>query len=145
MSRLFNPLKEDTLALPLTPGRLLLHVLQAQCRPMGFPGGSDGKESACDAGDPGSIPGSIPGCPRSQGLSVPELRCGPRLVDWDLCSLSQIHCPGACWGKWKTNKIKTPGQSSCPQGASLAEEEACAQPHTEAGERWAGRTVVSEG
>ena len=24
----------------------------------GFPGGSDGKESACDAGDPGSIPGS---------------------------------------------------------------------------------------
>ena len=24
---------------------------------MGFPGGSDGKESACDAGEPGSIPG----------------------------------------------------------------------------------------
>ena len=24
----------------------------------GFPGGSDGKESACKAGDPGSIPGS---------------------------------------------------------------------------------------
>ena len=23
----------------------------------GFPGGSDGKESACDAGDPGSTPG----------------------------------------------------------------------------------------
>ena len=23
----------------------------------GFPGGSDGKESACDAGDPGSVPG----------------------------------------------------------------------------------------
>ena len=23
----------------------------------GFPGGSDGKESACSAGDPGSIPG----------------------------------------------------------------------------------------
>ena len=23
-----------------------------------FPGGSDGKETACDAGDPGSIPGS---------------------------------------------------------------------------------------
>ena len=23
---------------------------------MGFPGGSDGKESACNAGDPGSIP-----------------------------------------------------------------------------------------
>ena len=25
---------------------------------VGFPGGSDGKESACNAGDPGSIPGS---------------------------------------------------------------------------------------
>ena len=25
---------------------------------MGFPGGSDGKESACSAGDPGSILGS---------------------------------------------------------------------------------------
>ena len=24
---------------------------------MGLPGGSDGKESTCDAGDPGSIPG----------------------------------------------------------------------------------------
>ena len=26
---------------------------------MGFPGGSDGKESACSVGDPGSIPESI--------------------------------------------------------------------------------------
>ena len=25
---------------------------------MGFPGGSDGKESACNSGDPGLIPGS---------------------------------------------------------------------------------------
>ena len=25
---------------------------------VGFPGGSEGKESACNAGDPGSIPGS---------------------------------------------------------------------------------------
>ena len=25
---------------------------------MGFPGGSDGKESTCNAGDPGSTPGS---------------------------------------------------------------------------------------
>ena len=25
---------------------------------MGFPGGSDGKESACHTGDPGSVPGS---------------------------------------------------------------------------------------
>ena len=33
-----------------------------KCR-MGFPGGSDGKESVCNAGDPGSIPesGRCPG------------------------------------------------------------------------------------
>ena len=30
---------------------------------MGFPGGSDGKESACNAGDPGSIPGEENGNP----------------------------------------------------------------------------------
>ena len=30
---------------------------------MGFPGGSDGKESGCYAGDPGSIPG-LGRCPR---------------------------------------------------------------------------------
>ena len=28
-----------------------------QAETSGFPGGSDGKESACNAGDPGSIPG----------------------------------------------------------------------------------------
>ena len=33
------------------------HFWRANC-PVGFPGGSDGKESACNAGDPGSIPGS---------------------------------------------------------------------------------------
>ena len=31
---------------------------------LGFPGGSDGKESACNAGDPGSILGKILGNPR---------------------------------------------------------------------------------
>ena len=30
----------------------------SDCYALGFPGGSDGKESACHAGDPGSIPGS---------------------------------------------------------------------------------------
>ena len=35
---------------------------------MGFPGGSDGKESACNAGDSSSIPGSgIPG----EGIGYP--------------------------------------------------------------------------
>ena len=33
----------------------VLHLLHLQ---VGFPGGSEGKVSACNAGDPGSIPGS---------------------------------------------------------------------------------------
>ena len=33
---------------------------------LGFPGGSDGKESTCNAGDPGSIPGSG----RSPGVGI---------------------------------------------------------------------------
>ena len=32
--------------------------MKALGRNKGFPGGSDGKESACNVGDPGSIPGS---------------------------------------------------------------------------------------
>ena len=37
----------------------------------GFPGGSDGKASACNAGDPGSIPGL--------GRSPGEENCSPLL------------------------------------------------------------------
>ena len=39
------------------PGREYLR-LSSVCSSRGFPGGSDDKESACNAGDPGSIPGS---------------------------------------------------------------------------------------
>ena len=35
----------------------------------GFPGSSDGKESACNAGDPGSIPGS--GKSAGEGIGSP--------------------------------------------------------------------------
>ena len=34
------------------------HRLHLSIIKMGFPGGSDGKVSACNAGDPGLIPGS---------------------------------------------------------------------------------------
>ena len=34
---------------------------------VGFPGGSDGKESTCNAGDPGSIPGSGRSPPEGNG------------------------------------------------------------------------------
>ena len=40
-----------------------LSILLSNTLIVGFPGGSDGKESACNAGDPGSIPrlGRSPG------------------------------------------------------------------------------------
>ena len=38
---------------------------------MGFPGGSEGKESTCHAGDPGSVPGS--GRPPGEGNGYPLL------------------------------------------------------------------------
>ena len=43
---------------------MLLVIAQGQwMQPLGFPGGSDGKESACNAGDLGSVPelGRFPG------------------------------------------------------------------------------------
>ena len=40
-----------------------------QISKLGFPGGSNGKESACNAGDPSSIPGS--GRPAGEGIVYP--------------------------------------------------------------------------
>ena len=44
--------------LELEVGSVSLITLLLTTTLKGFPGGSDGKESACNAGDPGSIPGS---------------------------------------------------------------------------------------
>ena len=49
---------------------------------LGFPGGSDGKESACNAGDLGSIPGSGRSLGEGNGqptpVFLPEKSHGPR-------------------------------------------------------------------
>ena len=45
---------------------------------LGFPGSSAGKESACDAGDPGSIPGS--GKFLGEGIGFPLLYSWASLV-----------------------------------------------------------------
>ena len=52
--------------------------------PQGFPGSSDGKESACNAGDPGSIPGL--GLSPGEGNGNPiEYSCLENAMDrlWD--------------------------------------------------------------
>ena len=46
---------------------------------LGFPGGSDGKESACNAGDPGSIPG-LGGSP-GEGKGYPLQYSGKNFLD----------------------------------------------------------------
>ena len=47
----------------------------------GFPGGSDGKESTCNAGDPGSIPGS--GRSPGEGNGYPlQCSCLENSTDW---------------------------------------------------------------
>ena len=43
---------------PGPPLKISHTICRAQCKIKGFPGGSDGKESACNAGDTGLIPGS---------------------------------------------------------------------------------------
>ena len=50
---------------PQQPKRMTKSAIIMCMMDMGFPGGSDGKESACHAGDPGSIPG----LGRSPGLA----------------------------------------------------------------------------
>ena len=49
--------------------------------PWGFPGGSDGKESACNVGDLGSVPGS--GRSPGEGNGNPlQYSCLGNLMDW---------------------------------------------------------------
>ena len=53
-----NPFDSVLQHFRLPPGCLyMLKLLTARCLPSGFPGSSAGKESACNAGEPGSIPG----------------------------------------------------------------------------------------
>ena len=49
----------------------------------GFPGGSEGKVSACNAGDPGLIPGSG----RSSGEGRPKSTTSFGYCHWDVCVL----------------------------------------------------------
>ena len=59
---------------------------------MGFPGSSAGKESACNAGDPGSIPGS--GRSPGERLGYPLQYFGDSLV------AQMIKISPAMWETW---------------------------------------------
>ena len=59
---------------------------------MGFPGSSAGKESACNAGDPGSIPGL--------GRSLGERLGYPLQYFWASLVAQMIKIPPAMWETW---------------------------------------------
>ena len=58
----------------------------------GFPGSSAGKESACNAGDPGSIPGSG----RSSGEGIGH----PLQYSWASLVAQLVENPPAMWETW---------------------------------------------
>ena len=50
--------KDFVWVFPYQHGKTQTNFFANLINTVGFPGGSDGKESACNAGDPGLIPGS---------------------------------------------------------------------------------------
>ena len=57
-----------------------------------FPSGSDGKESACNAGGPGWVPGL--GRPAGEGINYPLQYSWASLVAW------RVKNPPAMWETW---------------------------------------------
>ena len=62
------------------------------CLAMGFPGSSAGKESACNAGDPGLIPGL--GRATGEGIVYPFQYC------WASLLAQLVKNPPAIWETW---------------------------------------------
>ena len=78
---------------PLWRPQKLWFIINWLVRQMvGFPGGSDGKESACNAGDLGSIPGL--------GRSPGEGKGYPFQYYWAFLVSQMIKNPPAMWETW---------------------------------------------
>ena len=84
-------LPKINLIMPFSPLNLSVPCIRIKFSlpntPLGFPGGSDSKESACNAGDPCSIPGS--GRPHGEGNPLqkqptPVLLPGKSLTPWEI-------------------------------------------------------------
>ena len=83
----FGVAKQSDMTWRLNDNMLLLN-LNAQ----GFPHSSVGKESACSAGDPGSIPGS--GRPPGEGIGY------PLQYSWASFVTQLVQNPPAMWEIW---------------------------------------------
>ena len=66
---------------------------------LGFPGGSDGKESACNVGDPGSIPGS--------GRCPGEGNGNPLQYSFLAWRISWTDEPGRIYSPWGHKELDT--------------------------------------
>ena len=66
---------------------------------LGFPGGSDGKESACNVGDPGSIPGS--------GRCPGEGNGNPLQYSFLAWRISWTDEPGRIYSQWGHKELDT--------------------------------------
>ena len=84
---------------------------------MGFPGSSAGKESVCNAGDPGSIPGL--GRSPGEEIGYPVQYSLASLVAWmvkDLSAMQETWGPSLGWEdpwrrEWRPTPVFTPGES----------------------------------
>ena len=65
---------------------------------MGFPDSSVGKESSCNAGDPGSIPGS--GRSAGEGMGYPLQGGAPVAPSWASLVAQLVKNPPAMWETW---------------------------------------------
>ena len=73
---------------------------------MGFPGSSAGKESACNAGDPGSIPGS--GRSPGEGIGYPFLYSWASLVAQTVKKLPAVQETWVGKIPWRRERHPTP-------------------------------------
>ena len=69
---------------------------------MGFPGGSDGKESACNVGDPGLILG-LGRCPRKGNGNPLQYFCLENPIDIEAWWATVHGADIFCWNKVKTS------------------------------------------
>ena len=78
---------------------------------MGFPGGSDGEESACNAGDQGSIPGSgrSPGEGNGNALQYSCLENSMDRGAWR----ATVHGVAKSWTRLKTLSTGEGGGRGC--------------------------------
>ena len=73
-------------------GYIHIHIIGTYAYIWGFPGGSAGKESACNVGDLGSIPG----LERSPG----ERKGYPLQYSWASLVAQLVRNPPAMWETW---------------------------------------------